>query len=82
MDRDAYVEFEELEKGFYYVWVKMDWHETAAQYKDQLVFNVNAYGPARVSFVKDPKEYPQKLKFLEELFMAHAESLEGKPGHE
>ena len=78
MDRDAYVEFESLEKGFYYVWVKFDWHETAAKYKDQLVFNVNAYGPTRVSFVKDPKEYPDKLKFLEQLFTSHAESLPPK----
>ena len=79
MDRDAYVEFDELQQGFYYVWVRMDWHECVAQYKGELVFNLNAYGPARVSLVKDPAEYPDKIKFLEKLFTSHAETLPGKP---
>ena len=31
--------------------------------------------------VKDPAEYPDKLKFLEKLFTSHAETLDGKAAH-
>lgn len=77
MDRDAYIEFENLEKGFYYVWVKMDWHDCVPNFKDQLEYHVNVYGSTRASLVRDPDEYPDKMKFLEKLFAAVCLSYEG-----
>ena len=83
MDRDAYVEFEHLDKGVYYVWVRMDWDERVEDYEDELAFTLNAYGVGRVTFASDPQETEvERLQFLETLLTSVCDekiAAEGRP---
>lgn len=56
-DRDTYIEVQNLEKGFYWLYIDMEWQpETFRWLKKDLSFSVNVYGVSEAEFSKDLSE--------------------------
>lgn len=50
-DRETHNQFDNLEKGEYFVYVEMDWNETT----EDLEFCVTCYGASKTFFLRDEK---------------------------
>lgn len=73
-DREAHAQFDNLEKGEYYVYVEIDWNENTED-KD---FCVTCYGASKTFYLRDEKSMFDKLDVLRKLYTSKAEQkLEG-----
>ena len=53
-DRDTYIEVPNLEKGYYWIYIDMEWQPSSYKWlKKDLSFSVNCYGVGEVEFSKD-----------------------------
>lgn len=53
-DRDTYIEIPNMEKGYYWLYIDMEWQpETFRWLKKDLSFSVNCYGISEAEFSKD-----------------------------
>ena len=50
LQRDIYIEFQNLAVGKYYMYVSLDWCETALKDKIMQAFSVNSYGEKKIYF--------------------------------
>ncbi len=50
MQRDIYIEFQNLAVGKYNMYVSLDWCETALKDKNMQAFSVNSYGEKKIYF--------------------------------
>jgi len=73
-ERDTYVEFPNLQKGEYWVLVKVDWDENFAKYENELTLNINSYGWKPVHFHLDTDE--EKSNFLEVMLLSKIKDLQ------
>jgi len=62
-DRDTHLEFPDLKKGEYYIYVELDWHKNTTETS----FCVTCYGQSNTTFLRD-----EKALFSKEMILANA----------
>lgn len=63
-NRDAYVPFEKLAKGKYWVYVKMQWIDEYEQFKQDMTLYINNYGCQPITFQLDGQTDQTKFQQL------------------
>lgn len=73
-DRDSHIEFENLPRGEYYVYIEMDWAEKT----EDTEFCVTCYGYSKTFFLRDEKSLFDKVGLLRLAYASKAtQQLEG-----
>ena len=71
-DRDTYIEVPDLDRGYYWLYVDMEWQpETFRWLKKDLSFSLNCYGVGDVEWSKDLNNQFEQVEVLDHIMMAY-----------
>lgn len=71
-DRDTYLEVPNLDKGYYWLYIDMEWQPDSFRWlKKDLSFSVNSYGAGEVDFSKDVANEFEQVEVLDHVMMAY-----------
>ena len=66
-ERDYYIECPDLQKGKYFAFVEMDWHESVKP--SEYIFSLTTYGRG-TTHISDETEKYDKTEFLKKVFIS------------
>ena len=72
-DRDTYIEVTDMEEGYYWLYVDMEWQpETFKWLNEDLSFSLNCYGVSDVAFSEDLSGQFEQTEVLDHIMMAYS----------